>query len=230
MFTRMDSSTAEEWQHITEQHMPHIQDMPKRVISMLQQLAGLTLGFGTDQLHHALQTATMARRAGADEEMILISLVHDIGKVINVPNHGQIAAEIIKPYISDDAYNIIRTHQDFQGEHYYHYMGKPRDLRKQYVNESWYKKAIEFTDEWDQAAFDPSFQTDSLASFEPLINYILYYASSALVLLASRARSYGLLFACFMWLFITPGLWVYSFFRPIRVTFKHCQNEQSNVV
>jgi|TARA_B110000114_G_C15045709_1_gene379052 hypothetical protein len=40
----------------------------------------------------------------------------------------------------------------------------------------------------------------------------------------------GLLFACFMWLFITPGLWVYSFFRPIRVTFKHCQNEQSNVV
>ena len=49
-------------------------------------------------------------------------------------------------------------------------MGKPRDLRKQYVNESWYKKAIEFTDEWDQAAFDPSFQTDSLASFEPLIN------------------------------------------------------------
>ena len=170
MFTRMDSSTEEEWRHIAEEHKPHIQGMPKRVISMLQQLAGLTLGFGTDQLHHALQTATMARRAGADEEMILISLVHDIGKVINVPNHGQIAAEIIKPYISDDAYNIIRTHQDFQGEHYYHYMGKPRDLRKQYVNESWYKKAIEFTDEWDQAAFDPSYQTDSLASFEPLIN------------------------------------------------------------
>ena len=54
MFTRMDSSTAEEWQHITEQHMPHIQDMPKRVISMLEQLSELTLGFGTDQLHHAL--------------------------------------------------------------------------------------------------------------------------------------------------------------------------------
>ena len=40
----------------------------------------------------------------------------------------------------------------------------------------------------------------------------------------------GLLFACFMWLFITPGLWFYSFFRPIRVSFKDCQNEQSNVV
>ena len=46
MFTRMDSSTEEEWRHIAEEHKPHIQDMPKRVISMLQQLAGLSLGFG----------------------------------------------------------------------------------------------------------------------------------------------------------------------------------------
>ena len=170
MFTRMDSSTKEEWRHIAEEHKPYIQDMPKRVISMLQQLEGLSLGFGTDQLHHALQTATMARRAGAEDEMILISLIHDIGKVINVPNHGQIVAEIVKPYVSDDAYHILRTHQDFQGEHYYQYMGKPQDLRKQYVNESWYKKAIEFTDEWDQAAFDPSYKIESLESFEPLIN------------------------------------------------------------
>ena len=169
MFTRMDHSTEEEWQHISEEHMPHIFDMPKRIISMLKQAKDLTLGFGTDQLHHALQTATMARRAGADDEMILISLIHDIGKVINVPNHSQIAAEMIKPYVSEDAYHIIRTHQDFQGEHYYHYMGKPQDLRNQYVNETWYKKAIEFTDEWDQAAFDPNYQTDTLESFEPLI-------------------------------------------------------------
>lgn len=34
----------------------------------------------------------------------------------------------------------------------------------------------------------------------------------------------GLLFSCVMWLLITPGLWVYSFFRPIKVTFKDVQN------
>ena len=55
----------------------------------------------------------MARRAGADDEMD-ISLIHDVAKVINVPNHGQIAAEMIKPYVSDDAYHIIRTHQVFR--------------------------------------------------------------------------------------------------------------------
>ena len=170
MFTRMDQSTEQEWQHISEQHMPHIFDMPNRIIGMLKETEQLTLGFGTNQLHHALQTATMARRAGAEDEMVLISLIHDIGKVINVPNHGQIAAEIIKPYVSEDAYHIIRTHQDFQGEHYYQYMGKPQDLRMQYKNESWYKKAIEFTDHWDQAAFDPNYKIDFLESFEPLIN------------------------------------------------------------
>ena len=113
MFTRMDQSTKEEWDHIYNEHLPHVFDMPNRIISMLEQLDGVSLGFGTDQLHHALQTATMARRANASDEMILISLIHDIGKVINVPNHGQICAEIIKPYVSDDAYHIIRTHQDF---------------------------------------------------------------------------------------------------------------------
>ena len=98
--------------------------------------------------------------------------IRDRGKVINVPNHGQICAEIIKPYVSEDAYHIIRTHQDFQGEHYYHYMGKPRDLRNQYKDESWYAKAEEFTDQWDQAAFDDQYDVDSLESFIPLINKI----------------------------------------------------------
>ena len=55
MFTRMDQSTKQEWEHISEQHMPHIFDMPNRIMGMLKQLQGLTLGFSTDQLHHALQ-------------------------------------------------------------------------------------------------------------------------------------------------------------------------------
>ena len=130
MFTKMSEGTKEEWEHISQEHAPHIMDMPTRVIEMLKQLEGLSLGFGTNQLHHALQTATMAKRAGAEDEMILISLIHDMGKVVNVPNHGQICAEIIKPYVSDDAYHIIRTHQDFQGEHYYHYLGSQEIFEK----------------------------------------------------------------------------------------------------
>ena len=149
MFTKMENGTQAEWEHISQEHMPHIGDMPARIIAMLEQLEQLSLGFGTNQLHHALQTATMAKRDGADDETVLIALLHDMAKVVNVPNHGQICAEIIKPYVSDDAYNIIKTHQDFQGEHYYQYLGKPTNLRDQYKDESWYEKAVEFTDKWD---------------------------------------------------------------------------------
>ena len=35
MFTRMDQSTKEDWEHIAEEHMPHILDMPNRIIKML---------------------------------------------------------------------------------------------------------------------------------------------------------------------------------------------------
>ena len=169
MFKKMAQGTKADWDHISNEHLPHIADMPSRVLGMLKELESLSLGFGTNQLHHALQTATMAENAGADDEMILIALIHDMAKVVNVPNHGQICAEIIKPYVSEDAYNIIRTHQDFQGEHYYHHLGKPRDLRKKYINEPWYNKAIKFTDDWDQAAFDPEYETKSLDYFKPLI-------------------------------------------------------------
>ena len=43
MFTRMDQSTKEEWDHIYNEHLPHVFDMPKRIISMLEQLEGYPL-------------------------------------------------------------------------------------------------------------------------------------------------------------------------------------------
>ena len=39
----------------------------------------------------------------------------------------------------------------------------------QYKDEPWYQKAEEFTDQWDQAAFDPNYEVDSLDSFKTLI-------------------------------------------------------------
>ena len=59
---------------------------------MLRQLEGITDGFGTNQLVHCLQTATYAEKAGADQEMVVASLCHDVGKVISTFNHPAIAA------------------------------------------------------------------------------------------------------------------------------------------
>jgi predicted HD phosphohydrolase len=168
-FTRMDQSNRDQWQRIGEATVANQPNVSQRILDMLRSFEGVKLGFGVDQLHHMLQTASMARRANAKDEMVLCALVHDVGKYISIANHGQIAAEILKPYVSRDAYHIVRTHQDFQGQHYYEHFGMDPTLRERHKQEPWFELAQVFTDEWDQAAFDPGYRVLPLAEFEPLV-------------------------------------------------------------
>jgi predicted HD phosphohydrolase len=171
-FTRMDESTAEEWGVIGTETMKHQGRVADRVLAMLASLAEITDGFAVDQLTHSLQTATLAERAGADDEVVVASLCHDIGKAVSVPNHPKIAAEILKPYVRDEVYQMIRTHQDFQGRHYYAHFGGDPDAREQYQGEPWFDLTARFADEWDQIAFDPDYDTLPLEHFEERVRKV----------------------------------------------------------
>jgi predicted HD phosphohydrolase len=168
-FTRMDESTAEQWAVIGRETFENQDRVAERALAMLRSLAEVTDGFAVDQLTHALQTATMAERAGADDEVVFASLLHDIGKAVSVPNHPEIAAAILKPYVRDDVYWMIRAHQDFQGRHYYAHFGGDPDAREQHRGAPWFALAEQFADEWDQRAFDPDYDTLPLEHFEPLV-------------------------------------------------------------
>lgn len=171
-FIRMDQGKPEDWMVIGQAVTTRQAAMPQIITAMLLNLEEQVDGFAINQLDHALQTATRAARDGASEEMIVAALCHDIGKVISIENHPAIAAEILKPYVSHDTYEIIRTHQDFQGRHYYALMGKDPDARRQYAGETWYEAACVFTDGWDQASFDPEYDTLPLSQFEPMIERV----------------------------------------------------------
>jgi len=171
-FTRMDQSTAEEWAIIGAEHVKDQPRTAETVLAMLRGLGDVVVGFATDQLTHCLQTATRAERAGADEEVVVAALVHDVGKFVSVPNHPAIAAEILKPYVRDEVYWMIKAHQDFQGRHYYHHFGGDPDARLQYEGQPWYGLAERFADEWDQTAFDPDYETLPLEHFEPLVRKV----------------------------------------------------------
>jgi predicted HD phosphohydrolase len=171
-FTRMDQGQVADWMVIGQAVTRRQSTMPQIVLGMLAQLEEQVDGFAVDQLRHGLQTATRAERAGASEEMIVAALCHDIGKVISNENHPAIAAEILKPYVSTETYEIIRTHQDFQGRHYYALMGRDPEERRRYEAEPWYDVATRFTDEWDQTSFDPDYDTFPLAHFEPMLHRV----------------------------------------------------------
>ncbi len=166
-FTSMDTSTAEQWAVIGKETARRQPRVAERVLGLLRSLDDIVDGFSTDQLTHCLQVATMAERAGADDEMVVAALCHDIGKAISGPNHPAIAAEILRCYVRPEVYHVIRTHQDFQGRHYYHYFGGDPDSRDKYRDEEWYRLGERFADEWDQKAFDPSYDTLPLEHFEP---------------------------------------------------------------
>ena len=168
-FKRMDESTREQWMHILSETQAHQEHVPRAILRMLRGLDLVYAGFGVSQLHHALQTATLARRANASDEIVLAALCHDLGKAISIAGHGQISAAILQPYVSEETFHVVRTHQDFQGRHYYGWFDMPTDLRAQYESEPWFAKAVQFTDEWDQIAFDPSYDVMPLEAFEPLV-------------------------------------------------------------
>jgi predicted HD phosphohydrolase len=180
MFTRMDQlhADSEDVRIIGAALIERQTAMPGVIKALLRQLEDHLDGFPVNQLEHSLQTATRALRGGASEEMIVAALCHDIGKAISDANHAAVSAEILKSYVSEDTYEIIRTHQDFQGKYIYAFMGKDPDARRRYADLPWYSLACRFSDAWDQTAFDPDYKSLPLAHFEPMIDRLFARPSS----------------------------------------------------
>ena len=114
-FTRLDQAKKSDFDimypHLREQH----KDLSKRVLSFLEQLKGPKLGLKVDRLEHSLQTATRAYKDNATDEEIVCALLHDIGDSLAPDNHGAFAAEILKPFVNNSNYNIVKFHPEFQG-------------------------------------------------------------------------------------------------------------------
>lgn len=171
-FTSMDVSTKEEWTTISRETAKNQPRVAETVLGLLRSLASIDDGFATDQLTHALQTATRAERAGATDEVVVAALCHDIGKAISVPNHPAIAAAILEPYVSPEVHFMIAAHQDFQGKHYYEHFGMDPNARERHTGNPAFDLAKQFADDWDQKAFDPDYDTLPLEHFEERVRQV----------------------------------------------------------
>lgn len=170
--TRMGDFTAAQWRHIVAEGESNRGWVAEAVLGLLRSLSAFVEGFPVDQLTHACQTATRASRAGADREVVVAALCHDVGKAISPRNHGPISAEILKPYVSVDVYRLVRWHQDFQVRHYAHHLGGDPDARERHRGQPWFELAERFVDEWDALAFDPDYDTYPLEYFEPMVREV----------------------------------------------------------
>ncbi len=168
-FARMDQSTAADWQLIAGDFRPFSQALPDRILSHLKLLDGDYGGFPVDRYTHCLQTATLALRDGRDEEYVVCALLHDIGDTLGCFNHPDIAAAILKPFVSEANLWMVQNHGIFQGYNFFHHLGMDRNMRDMFKGHAHYARTDEFIALYDNPAFDPKGETLPISEFEPMV-------------------------------------------------------------
>jgi len=171
-FTQMKDGTREEYQFLQQFENEFINGTADRVLAHLLSLADSFDGYRVTRLEHALQCATRAWRDGAGEEMTVAALLHDIGDHLAPENHGELAAAVLRPYVSEQTHWVLRHHGVFQGYYFFHHTGRDRHAREQYRGSKYFDACAEFCEKWDQSAFDPDYDALPLEFFEPMVRRI----------------------------------------------------------
>jgi predicted HD phosphohydrolase len=171
-FRAMTEGTREDWQLIWREMERFAGRLPDRLIGHLELLRGDHGGFPVDRLEHCLQTATRAFQAGRDQEYVICALLHDIGDTLGTYNHPDIAAAIVRPFVSEEDHWMVQHHGIFQGYYFFHFLGRDRDQREQFRGHPHFGKTEEFCRLFDQVAFDPNFESMPLEAFEPMLQRV----------------------------------------------------------
>ena len=172
-FTRMRDSTQADWQVIGGEFRQFAKGLPDRVLTHLRLLEGDFGGFPVDRATHSLQTATRALRDGRSDDYVVCALLHDIGDTLGSFNHPDIAAAILKPFVSEEHHWMVQHHGIFQGYNFFHHLGLNRDMRDAFKDHPFYATTEEFVALYDDPSFDAHMPTLPLAEFEPIVRRVM---------------------------------------------------------
>ena len=103
----------------------------------------------------------------------MCALLHDIGDTLGTFNHPDIAAAILKPFVSDANHWMIQNHGIFQGYNFFHHIGMNRNMRDMFKGHEHYARTEEFIALYDDPAFDGKYDTLPISEFEPLVRRVL---------------------------------------------------------
>ena len=171
-FTAMKDGTAADFEIIRENDEITARELPDRIIEHLREMALDDGAYKISRLDHVLQCATRAQRDGADDDWVAAALVHDLGDVLAPFTHGQVAAEILRPFVKADVAWVVRNHGIFQMYYNKSLSHKERNCRDQFKDHPYYQLAVDFCEKWDQCSFDPQYPTENLEFFIPLIKRV----------------------------------------------------------
>lgn len=168
-FIHMKDGTAEDYRLIGESFAAAQLPLADEVLEQLRKPDHVDIGLPVDRLHHALQSASRALRAGESEEMVVACLLHDIGDNLAPWNHPELAAAILRPYVSERVHWVVAHHGLFQTHYYNHHFGRDPNARDVYRDHPHYQACVDFCENYDQNCFDSAYDTTPLEAFEPMV-------------------------------------------------------------
>lgn len=181
-FRAMTEGTAEDWAIIASHAIPFNKAGGERILDHLRLLKDDHGGFPVDRLTHCLQTATRAHLDGRPEEYVVMALIHDIGDTLGAYNHSDIAAAILKPFVSDELHWSCEKHGILQGYYFVQHLGLDRNMREHFRGHPHFEACAEFCEKYDQAAFDPDYESAPLEFFAPMVMRLFEYPKRSIYL------------------------------------------------
>jgi len=168
----MEQGTAEDYAFLDQHEQQYIAELPQRLIEALLKLQHSLQGYQLSVLEHSLQSATRAHRAGEHEQLVVAALLHDVGDELAPHSHSEMVAAILRPFVSEEIYWVIKHHGLFQQYYYAHHRGGDRNARDRYQKHRYYQATVNFCHHYDQNCFDPDYTWESLEFFRPMLQRV----------------------------------------------------------
>src|ERR1700690_199103 len=192
-FKAMTEGTQADWGKIATAAMEFNVGLADRVLAHLKMLKGDCGGFSVDRLEHSLQSATLAYRDRMDEEYVVCALLHDMGDILASTNHAELAATILKPFVSEENWWLLQHHGIFQGYYFFHHLGLDRNMREQFRGHPNFERTALFCERHDQNAFDSNYATMPLEFFVPMVQRVMARPKRSIYLRAGQSETQELL-------------------------------------
>ena len=171
-FIEMKHGTKEDYLFLDKHEKAYAAGTADRILKFISGLNETLEGYQVSRLEHSLQSATKAFKNGENEEMIVAALLHDIGDELAPMNHSEYAAAVLRPYVSEKTYWIVKMHGLFQTYYYAHHLGGDKHQREKYKDHKYYQATIDFCENYDQDCFDPNYKSLPLDHFAPMVKRV----------------------------------------------------------
>ncbi|KMW58401.1 hypothetical protein AIOL_003374 [Candidatus Rhodobacter oscarellae] len=171
-FTAMKDGDKEDYAFLHPLEVEYASGTADRLLKALVSLDESLSGYQVTRLGHSLQSATRAERDGADIDWVVSALLHDIGDIFAPYNHDEYAAAILKPFVREQCTWVVEKHGDFQMIYYGHHVGADPEKRQQYAGHRYFDDCVAFCARWDQASFDPGYDTRPIEHFAARVHEV----------------------------------------------------------